>query len=305
MSIAFPRLADMLAAHGGQLPPLAGGSDELDPTATDVQPLEGQGAPTAEPTTSEVQPESQGRQDESTGLYDLSSVPEEFRPEVERIAKDIDRHVQAKLREAADYRKQWSPYEQLGLNEVGAEELQPIVELARALGSEDGDTAQRVILELAKAAGLEVEGLEDEEPPADDADPLSPLEQRLAALEQEREQERQAIALQEATQQELQRLAAEWGEVEEQHGRAFNEGEAELLRSLAERFDDSEEPIKTAYALMNQIMGLGEKGLVEAQAKQPKAAEPAGRASTAVDPPDQWDVAERLFRERNAQSAAA
>lgn len=276
---------------------------DLDPTATDVQPLEGQGAPTAEPT-SEVQPESQGRQDDSTGLYDLSTVPEEFREHVERIAKDIDRNVNKKLAEAADYRKQWSAYEQLGIHEVEADSLQPILDLARALGSEDREAAQPLVLELAKLAGLEVEG-DEPEPAADDDNPLSPLEQRLAALEQEREQERQAIALQEATQKEIQRLAAEWEEVEKQHGKAFDESEAELLRSLAERFDDSDEPIKTAYALMNQIMGLGEKGLVQAQAKQPRAAEPAGRASTAVEPPQTFEDAERLFRERMSQSAAS
>jgi hypothetical protein len=263
-------------------------------TEEDVQPAEGQGADLSQ---SQVQPEGQGQGDAaSTGLYDLSSVPSEYRAEVERIAKDIDRNAQAKFREAADYRKQWQPFEELGLTDQNPDDIRQMIELSRLLGDES--TAQDAVLALAKHVGLEVDGL-DEEPEAA-PDPNAELRAQIEAL-QAAESTRQQEA---AQQQELERLQDEWDGIVQEHG-PFTDEQQQAIVELASRFESEEQPLVAAHKLYSQIIGLGEQGLVKAKAGEPTAAEPAGRASTTVAPPETFEEAKRLMTERRSQLNAA
>jgi hypothetical protein len=261
--------------------------------ADDVQPIEGQGDAAA-PEQTQVQPsEGQGQGDATAGLYDLSSVPDEYREHVERIAKDIDRNAQTKFREAADYRKQWQPFEDLGLTDQDPAQIRQMIELSQLLGDES--TAQDAVLALAKHVGLEVDGLDEE--PEGEPDPNAELRtqvERLAAAESERQQAQ-------AQAQELERLQGEWDDIVQEHG-PFTDEQQELIVELASRFDSEDEPLKAAHKLFNQIVGHGEQGLVKAKAGEPRAAEPAGRASTAVAPPETFEEAKRLMTERRAQT---
>lgn len=262
-------------------------------TQDDVQPDEGQGA---DLTQSQVQPEGQGQGDAATGLYDLSSVPDEYRSHVERIAKDIDRNAQAKFREAADYRKQWQPFEELGLTEQNPDEIRQMIELSRLLGDES--TAQDAVLALAKHVGLEVDGLDEE--PQGDPDPNAELRAQIEAL-QAAESERQQAA---AQAQELERLQDEWDGIVQEHG-PFTDEQQALIVDLASRFESEEQPLVAAHKLFNQIVGHGEQSLVKAKAGEPSASEPAGRASTTVAPPETFEEAKRLMTERRSQLNAA
>lgn len=262
--------------------------------ADDVQP-EGQGV--VDTSQSQVQPEGQGQGDAQAGLYDLSTVPDEYRSHVERIAKDIDRSAQTKFREAADYRKQWAPYEELKLTEHDPGTVRQLLELHQLLSDEN--TARDVVLQLARNVGLEVEGLDDEEPEESEPDPLAEMRAELARLS-ELETSR---AEQQAQAQELERLQNEWDDIVQEHG-PFSDEDQELILELAGRFDSEAEPIKAAHRLFNQIVGRGEAGLVRAKAGEPAAAEPAGRASTAVTPPETFEDAKRLLIERRAQMNA-
>src|SRR5690348_674203 len=90
------------------------GVDPLDAAFADGTAPEGQGHEAIEPSA--VQPEGQGRQDDTAGLYDLSSITDPaIRSEVERIAKDIDRNANAKFAEHAEFRKSWEPYQGIKL----------------------------------------------------------------------------------------------------------------------------------------------------------------------------------------------
>lgn len=262
-------------------------------TQDDVQPDEGQGA---DLTQSQVQPEGQGQGDAATGLYDLSSVPDEYRSHVERIAKDIDRNAQTKFREAAEYRKQWQPFEELGLTEQNPDEIRQMIELSRLLSDES--TAQDAVLALAKHVGLEVDGLDEE--PQGDPDPNAELRAQIEAL-QAAESERQQAA---AQQQELERLQDEWDGIVQEHG-PFTDEQQALIVDLASRFESEEQPLVAAHKLFNQIVGFGEQGLVKAKAGEPSASEPAGRASTTVAPPETFEEAKRLMTERRSQLNAA
>lgn len=267
--------------------------------ADEVQPQEGQGLTPA--STSEVQPEGQGlRDDTTTGLYDLSTVDEAHRADVERIAKQIEENANRRFREHAEYRKGWAPYEELGLNGVDPAELKTVIDFAQAL-SGDEDTARDAVLELARQVGL----VTDDEDPAqaepEPDDPTSALERRLAAIEAAEQERTQAAAVEEAK----VALAAEWSEVEKLNGKPFTDDEATRLADLAARFVEDDEPIKAAWEFINSISGSAERALISKKRSEPGPAEGAGRASTAVKPPETFEEAEAAFRQRTSQQSHA
>lgn len=273
---------------------------ELEQEVEAVQP-DGQGQPVAE--GSEVQPEGQGQQDAHDGLYDLSSIEDPaIRSEVERIAKDIDRNVNGKLQEAAEYRKGWEPYEQLGVNELDPDGLGALLQFAEALSDEE--TAREALLQIAETVGVDLAGV-DPVGEATEDDPIASVQQELEDLRQWRQaqEERELYATVEA--EEAQRLEAEWAEVEEAHGRPFTDDEKVRLRDLAIRFvADSEQPIKDAYEFITSVAGQAQSDLVDQAPDQPSPAEPGGQASTAVEPVETFEEAERLMRERRQMASA-
>jgi len=279
------------------------------PTGTGA---EGQGSPDASTTPSAVQPEGQGLPDAETGLYDLSTVPEEYRSHVERIAKDIDRNVNAKLQQAAEYRQQWEPFGELGLQDIGHEGLGALLQFAQDVS--DPETARDAFLALAEAAGVDLgaaqagDDSEGEEPDAVEA--LRAEIAEIKAAEAQRQEQAEIATLR--TQAE-QAYRAEFAEVEQQLGRPFSTkagpngepSERDQLIQLAKRFQlDHDEPIKAAHQWMQQIRGQGQAELVNGQPTPPAAAERGGRASSPVKPVDDWDEALRLHKERNASAHA-
>ncbi len=262
-------------------------------------PEGGQGQP-ADDTPSAVQPEGQGQSDAQTGLYDLSTVPEEYRSHVEQVAKDIDRNVNAKFQEHADFRKQWEPFQELGLHEYDPEGVGALLHLATQL-SQGGDSARDALLGLAEELKIDL-GLEPSEgEPADDENAPMTKAEFQAYLAAQREEALEAQYAQEAE----EAFRAEYAEIVKQNGKPFTEEENQRLLSLAKRFQpDHDEPIKAAYALINSIAGGAEAALVKGQPTPPAPAEPSGRASTTVQPVDTFEEAERLMRERRASANA-
>lgn len=274
---------------------------ELQEEVEAVQPEEGQGQPVAE--GSEVQPgEGQGQQDTSDGLYDLSSIDDpKVRSEVERIAKDIDRNVNGKLQEAAEYRKGWEAYEELGVNELDPEGLGALLSFAEALNDEE--TARDALLQLAETVGVDLSGVSPEEDFSDD--PIASVQKELEDLRQWRQSQEERELYASVQAEEAQRLEAEWTEVEEAHGKPFTEDEKVRLRDLAIRFvADSEQPIKDAYEFITSVAGHAQSDLVDQAPDQPSPAEPEGQASTAVEPVETFEEAERLMRERREMASA-
>ena len=267
-----------------------------------VQPDSGQGLP-EEVNETEVQPlEGQGQGNGYEGLYDLNAIDNpEVRSEVERIAKDIDRNVNSKLEEASQYRKDWEPYESLGVNQLDPEGLGALLSFAEALSDES--TAQEALLDLAQQVGVSLDG---PRPQSDDAegDPVSGIEKEVADLREWRnaQEERELFATVEA--EETKRLSAEWSEVEERHGRPFSEDEQARLRDLALKFvADSDTPIRDAYDFIEGIAGQAQSALVDGAPDQPSPAEPAGQASTSAAPVESFEEAERLYKERRMASS--
>lgn len=290
------------------------------PEAEAVQPDEGQGAPDASTTDtpSAVQPEGQGQPDATTGLFDeyLSSVPEEHRSAVEQYLKDAERNVNGKLQESAEAVKTWEPFAELGLQDVGAEGIGALLEFAQDLSNPE--TARDALLAIAEAAGVD---LSDAGAPqgdgGDEIDQDTPLTRaEFEAWQQQQraqwEQDQQMVQLREQAAAELNK---EFAAVEALNGKPFDAtpgsgsdgklSERQELIALAKRFQpDHDEPIKAAFQLMQRIRGQAEASLVNGQPTPPVAAEHGGRASSTVEPVDDFDTALRLHVERNASAHA-
>ena len=275
-----------------------------DPALIDeaVQTPEVQGEPVSE--APEVQtPEVQGQEDAETGLFDLSTVPEEYRQFVEPIAKDIGKNADAKLREAAEYRKGWESFEELGLQEYDPEGIGALLQFADALG--DPDTARSAIPNLAESIGVDLGAAPAATETTDETpDELAQLRAELTELREARDSDIAAAEQAKLEDQTVEELRAEWREVEEQHGGAFSPEDTVKLRDLAKRMaPDHDEPIKAAYAFITGISGDALEVFVNGAPDQPAPAEPAGVASTTATPVDDFEEAERLYRERRAHVA--
>ena len=258
-------------------------------------PEGGQGQP-ADDTTSAVQPEGQGQPDASTGLYDLSAVPEQYRSEVERIAKDIDRNVNSKLQEYADHRKQWEPFQELGLQDFDPEGVGALLQFATRL-SEGGDTAREALSNLA--ASLEIDL--GQAPAADAGEPSEDTPLTRAEFEAWKQAQDEARLEAQYAQEAEAGFREEYAEILKANGKPFTPEENQRLLDLARRFQaDHDQPIKAAYELINSIAGGAEAALVNGQPTPPAPAEPGGRAATTVQPVDTFEEAERLMRERRA-----
>lgn len=272
--------------------------NNLSPSTDDVQAA-AQGV-TDEAAQSVVQPEGQGQEDStSSGLYDLSGVPDNAREWATTWAKEQDARVSKKFQEAADYRKQWEPYEAAGLNSADPESVAVAMELITHLSDES--TAQQAVIELCRMVGLEVEDDDFEEP--GEVDPMDALREELRQEFAPMREVAEKAAQQEAYEARLSELEQEWSEVETAHGKAFSDAEKTRLISLAERFG-GETPLKTAYEVYNEIAGQTEQELVTAKTREPRPAEKAGRAVTAAKPIDSFEDAERIFTERRSLTSA-
>lgn len=291
--------------------------DETSPETEAVQPeapsADGQGSPDVSSTDepSAVQPEGQGLPDAETGLFNeyLTSVPEEHRSTVEQYLKDAERNVNGKLQEAAEAAKSWEPFSELNLQDVGAEGVGALLEFAQDLSNPE--TAADAIRAIAEAAGVDLNSSFEpgDGPDSEESDvPLTRAEFQAWQQEQVAQAE-QARQFAEARDTERARLDKEYAEVEALHGKKFGTAkgpngeptERERLIALAVRFQpDHDEPIKAAYQWMQSIRGDAEAALVNSQPTPPGPSERGGRASSPVQPVDNFDDALRIHTERNA-----
>ena len=224
--------------------------------------------------------------------------------------------MNGRLQESAEAVKAWEPFGELGLQDVGAEGIGALLEFAQDLSSPE--TARDAILAIAEAAGVD---LADAGAPlgdgGDETDQDVPLTRaEFEAWQQEQratwERDQQMVQLRE---QAVAELNKEFSEVEAMNGKPFNTApgsgfdgklsEKQALISLAKRFQtDHDEPIKAAYQWMQSVRGQAEAGLVNGQPTPPAAAETGGRASSVVQPVDDFDTALRLHKEWNASAHA-
>lgn len=264
-----------------------------------VQPDEGQGDGSADAPYREY----------------LDRIPEEVRGQVEPVFKDWDANTTKRFQDAAEYRRQWEPYEQSGVRNLTPEQAQwatqfmdaydnnpqAVVEWAQQYAQERGLTLAEAAQEAAQApepsfddysVGLDAQALEK----ALDSR-LSPVMQRLEAFTAWQEQQEQAQRVQEANQFIRQQL----DELKTKHGDEFDEDAVE--RFIPQYIEtDPRNAVPNAWRDYQNLKAQLEKGFVSQKIDQPPAAEfggiPDGNAEPITSLQQASEIARNILRQR-------
>lgn len=189
-----------------------------------------------------VQPDDTGQGDAviSDAPYAeyLNRIPEELREQVEPVFKEWDGNTTRKFQEASEYRKQWEPYEKVGVSRTSPEAVDWALQFYRAL--ENPQAIQQWYDAYAQENGLTpqqaAEQQSQQQPPgeqlfADYQDPsitqalerqlqqhLSPIQQQLEKFSSwQQQQETQA-----REQAAMNVIEGQLGDLEKKHGDQFN-----------------------------------------------------------------------------------
>jgi hypothetical protein len=240
--------------------------------ADDAQPVEGQGAEAAD-----------------SGLYDLDSVAPEVREILEPHLKAIEGNATRKFQEAAEFRKGWAPYEELGIKDVPPENLQELLTFAQmANDPTQSDQFNEWLTQVAQERGLTVGGQETDSnlESVDDLSPdkiqeliaeqvaerLNPIQEKLQAQEQQH-LEQQANS--EITQQ-LEQIRKDNPDLPEG-------AENAIVRLAYSYADEDKNPIEKGFEEYKELIGQGEKSLFAQKAGQPQTPEGPGAPATSPE----------------------
>jgi hypothetical protein len=250
-----------------------------------------------DPTSTAVQPEGQGGATGDTPYREyLDRIPEELRDQVEPVFKDWDSSVTKRFMDASQYRKQWEPYEQVGLNQYDPQDLAGLLEFSKMAG--DPAQYRSWLQEQAQQMGL----LGEPEPEFDDSliDPsvsqllerqMNPVRQELDQLREwksqfEQQQEQQAIRSQ--MDREIESLSKEHGEID-----------SDMLAAFASRYLEQgpQQAIRSAFDDMQKWRGSIEQSLLRGKLNQPGMGE-TGSPDSSVEAPKTLQEAQKAMVER-------
>lgn len=229
---------------------------------------------------------------DSGGLYDLNSVPEDYRPHVEKIAKEIDANVTRKFQEAAQYKSQWEPYEQLGINEYEPEQLEQLLTFAEI--ANDPDSFKEWWTNVGNEYGFMEQNddvddidVDDDNDPAELVEAL--LEEKLGPLYQKELEREEQARIAEAEEMIDREVAA----LKEQHG-DFNE---DIIYKLALAHEGND-AIQKAFQEYQELVSNTEKQTVTDKSNPPVVPEGPGAANTNQNVPTNFDEASAMAKER-------
>jgi hypothetical protein len=211
----------------------------------------------------------------------LNRIPEEARSEAEAAFKQWDSDTTRKFQDAAEYRRGWEPFEQLGVNQRDPAEIEWALQFVDAL--QNPTTIKDWYSQYAQEHGIA-----PEEPGADPeyVDPsmqsafermlqsqLGPVASQLAEMSQWRETQDQQYREAQA----MAQIRSELDDLQSKHGADFNEAMVEkLLPQYIE--SDPQHAVQRAWddwqAIRNQI----ETDAISGKANQPAGAVSGGTA---------------------------
>lgn len=219
----------------------------------------------------------------ANGLYDLNDVPEDVRDHVVPHLKAMEGGITKKFQEAADYRKSWEPYEELGLRDMQPDQVKQLLDFASM--ANDPTQFDDWLKTAAEARGLlngngsaDDLGLEDlDEMSAEKIEELVAKQTQPIKEALENQSREQAVAgAEEEVQTSLQGIRKDNPDLPETA--------EDAIEQLAYRYTDDEsnlsasEIIAKGFEDYKNLIGQGEKGLFEQKTKQPAPAEGAGAA---------------------------
>jgi hypothetical protein len=220
--------------------------------------------------------------DSSNGLYpDLSNVPEGVRQAVLPLLKEYEGNATRKFQEAAEYRKQWEPFEQLGINQIDPEEMADLLAF-RELACDP----QQYDQQPSEEGGMDMGALEDMIGRA--------LDQRLGPIEQTFQQQQEAQNLAQAESY----ITSQLDGLQEQHGEFDRDAVCQLALAY-----DGPEAVEKGFADYQRLIGQAEKGVLSGKLQQPPPPEQGGRPGTQAKSITDFGEASQAAREmlRRAQ----
>jgi hypothetical protein len=242
--------------------------------------------------STEVQPEAgavndAGQGQESSGLYDLSSIPEQFRPSVEPVFKQWEANVTKKFQDHSEYRKQWEPYEQLGVNNVDPQQLEALLSFNEL--ANDPEQFDQWLQATAQERGLfEQMNQEDDlfgapaEPQFDPEQIQQMIAEQVGPLYEQAQAQQEQAAIQSAA----ETIQGQLDELREKHG----EFPEEVVCQLAMAYD-TPDGIDRAFADYQNIIAQTERGVVENKLQEPSVPERGGQANTSAPQTNSWEDA--------------
>ena len=255
--------------------------------AESVQPEQGQGG---------------GGNDAPYAEY-LNRIPEEGRAAAEEAFKAWDADTTRKFQDAAEHRKAWEPFEQLGVNQRDPSEVewalsmleaaknnpQSIAEWYEQYAEQHGLTPAEAAQQAAAAqpAVDEFGGIYDQAALESLLQSqLTPLQQRLDAIAQREEAREYKERLQEAE----RHIEEQFTQLQSQHPDAFDikgaDGKPIDVRAVIENFTgkyietDPQHAVQRAFADWDALRSQLESGFLNGKAQQPGAPEGGGVANT-------------------------
>lgn len=267
-----------------------------------------------------VQPEGGGEaagegQGESSGFYQeyLNQVPEDYRAHVEPYLKNIETNANKRFSEHADYKKQWEPYEELGLTDYEPDSIQELIQFAEVLQNPEqfkewflSAGQQTGILDELLGSDGDDEDYEDYDTDDDDLDPEAVqqffdqmLEQKLAPiLEKQYESD-----YQEQVEQAESQIDEQLDSLASQHSVELDEDSRKMICQFAYAYSDQEgaDPIAMGFADWAKYTGQIEQGTVERKVNQPPPAEGESRPNTTPQAIKTFSGAQDAAKARYAQ----
>lgn len=304
----------------------------MDPESTSIAPTQ-----EPQPTTpaAEQAPVAEGAQGVSDGgpfaaIY--NAVPDEHREAVRAAAKEQERKISERFRQAAELEKQWSPFQDLGLTEYEPEALQTALLIAD-LFDDPSANAERINAEAFRELYDEVgqalgytqaqqdPGQGDGEPAQDDIPPwaqslqdqMRPILEAHERQEAERQQAEQQAQIEAAGEAFDQALAELVGEDDELMGLEAEidgpDGSKVAVKPAQELLDglavaliaqgaSPQDAAKLAHARVVALRNAIEESLVTSRLEQPKPAVREGGVGVRQSKPRTFDEADAILAER-------
>lgn len=275
----------------------------------------------ADPESDVAQPDLDGQGDggQSDAPYReyLDRIPEEVRGDVEPVFKDWDANVTRRFQDASEFRKQWEPLADTGVNQLSKDQVAYAVQLFQAL--EDPQVMQQWWEGYAQQNGLTQKQAEEVQQAAtlDDfgsfQDPSQQLEklleERLSPLNKQLEEYRGRFEQQDQAQREAEAtryIEGQINELEAKHGE-FNDETKELINTLAGKYVESDpmNAIPKAYEDLIRLSNQIEKRALQAKVDAPAPAESGGVPDVSppqhsrIDSPGVIDAAREFLRNSN------
>jgi len=270
--------------------------------------MEGEGGQAGGEGIAEAQGAESG---EGQGFVDqyLTTVPEDYRPHVEPYVRDIERNTNSKFQEHAEYRKQWEPWEEIGISDYDPQAVAGLLEFAESV--QDEGAFRDWWMKAGQETGLLNELLsqyqtgDDDEDWDDEDDSGFDPELVQQALDQYVDQKLQPFLEQQRTQQEL----IEWEETNnwiddrmESLKEEYGEFDEQAVYKFAMAYSDSsDDPIGDGFQdYLNMVANI-EQGTLQRKSNQPPAPQVPGPANTNATAPTSFEDAKKLAKERLAQ----